>query len=170
VTHEERAKRIKWIFFILLAAGVAAGVWFYPKPAAPVANTAAAIAEHDLEIILYHLPKSPECEQMGAILDKVAKKYGKQILVSRIDITANPKSVAAAAAEKVTKPPKVVMMAGEVRACKFQGLWTQSQVERKVEEILRGLKRVDKDWRPDVKGMQPGDDSAPAPPVKPAQR
>jgi len=62
------------------------------------------------------------------------------------------------------------MMAGEVRACKFQGLWTQSQVERKVEEILRGLKRVDKDWRPDVKGMQPGANTAPAPPAKPAQR
>jgi hypothetical protein len=37
----------------------------------------------------------------------------------------------------------------------FQGLWSQSQVERKIDEILGGLKRVGADWRPPVPGMQP---------------
>jgi hypothetical protein len=39
-------------------------------------------------------------------------------------------------------------------------LWPHDKIERKVEEILRGLKRMGKDWRPQVKGMQPV--SAPA--------
>jgi hypothetical protein len=79
--------------------------------------------------------------------------------VNRVDIAAHPEI---AQAEKVTRPPKVVMMAGETRACKFQGVWTQAQVEKKVEEILRGLKRMGDDWRPDVKGMAAGKVEAPA--------
>ena len=163
MTHEMRATWIGRAFLLFLAVGVGVGVCLYPKPnaATTAANTEAAVVEHDLEIIHYHLPANPESEQIADILGKVGKKYGAQVLVTRVDIAANP---AAAAAEKVTKPPKVVMMAGTVRACKFQGLWTQTQIERKVEEILRGLKRVGKDWRPDVKGMQPATETVPPPP------
>jgi hypothetical protein len=38
----------------------------------------------------------------------------------------------------------------------FSGLWDYPAIERKVEEVLRGLERVGKDWLPDVKGMQRG--------------
>lgn len=163
MTHEMRATWIGRAFLLFLAAGVGIGVWVYPKPKASTAaaTTEAEMLEYDLEIIHYHLPANPESEQIAESLNKVGKKYGAQVLVTRVDIAANP---AAAAAEKVTKPPKVVMMAGTVRACKFQGVWTQAQIERKVEEILRGLKRVGKDWRPDVKGMQPSAEPLPPPP------
>ena len=51
-------------------------------------------------------------------------------------------------------PPHVVIIAGTEKAFDFQGQWTQAKVEFKVEEILRGLKRVGKDWRPPVPGMK----------------
>ncbi len=146
-----------------MAVVVVVGALLYPTPKpAPKAASGQAVAKHDLEIIHFHLPQNPESEQIADSLNKIAKKYGEQILVTRVDINAEPER---AKAEKVTKPPKVVMMAGNVRACKFQGVWTDVQIERKVEEILRGLKRVGKDWRPDVAGM----DSAPHKPAIPGQ-
>jgi hypothetical protein len=164
VTHAETAKWIRRIFFLLVAAGVAAGVWFYPKSKTAAAPDKAGPPEkYDLEVFHYHLPGNSESEQLVEILNKVEKKYGQVLIVNRVDITEHPEK---AIAEKVTKPPKVVMMAGEVRACKFQGLWTQAQIERKVDEILRGVKRVDKDWRPEVQGMQPAANSTPVPPGK----
>ena len=47
------------------------------------------------------------------------------------------------------------IVAGTGKVCEFQGPWTQAQVEFKVEEILRRLRRVGKDWRPPVPGMNP---------------
>lgn len=162
MTHEERATWIKRGFILFLAIAVVAGVWFFPaaKPKA-AAKSSSAEATHDIEIIHFHLPGNAESEQIAGFLDKIETKYNGQVLLTRVDVTKQPDL---AKAEKVTKPPKVVMMAGTVRACKFQGLWTQAQIERKVEEILRGLKRMGKDWRPDVSGMKPATDAGPAPP------
>lgn len=148
-----------------MAIVVSTAAWFFPKAPPPAAAQTGAVAKHDLEIIHFHLPGDPESEQIADSLNKIAEKYGAQILVTRVDINAEPER---AKAEKVTKPPKVVMMAGTVRASKFQGLWTQAQIERKVEEILRGLKRMGKNWRPDVQGMQPSTQAAPQTPVQPA--
>lgn len=160
MTHEERATWIRRGFILFIALVIGVSVWLYPKkpvppPSAPAAASPPAVAEHDIEILHFHLPNNPESEQIADSLDRVAKKYGKQVLLTRVDITTNPER---AKAEKVTKPPKVVMMAGTERACKFQGVWTQAQIEFKVEEILRGLKRMGKDWRPEVKGMKPASD------------
>lgn len=146
-----------------MAVVVIVGALLYPTPKPePKAVASQEEAKHDLEIIHFHLPQNPESEQIADSLNKIAKKYGEQILVTRVDINAEPER---AKAEKVTKPPKVVMMAGTVRACRFQGVWTEAQIERKVEEILRGLKRVGKDWRPDVAGLE----NAPNKPAVPGQ-
>ena len=167
MTHEERANWIRRGIILLLAIGVAAGVWFYPerKPPPPADEPAADAVHYDLEIFLYHQPGNADSEQMAASLAKVAEKYSKQVRLTVVDITAHPEK---AAAEKVTRPPKVVMMAGEIRACKFQGVWTHRQLELKVEEILHGLERMGKEWRPDVKGMKSAPGGSPALPGKPA--
>jgi thioredoxin-like negative regulator of GroEL len=125
MTHESRAKLIKRIFFLALVGVIA--------------------------LIFYYLPGDPASGQLSAILDKVEKKYGKQTIVSRVDFKANPE---AAKKEGVTEAPHVVIISGKEKAFEFGGLWTQQQVESKVEEILHGLKRVDKDWRPVVPGMK----------------
>jgi|GEM_PF-6710237 len=117
-------------------------------------------------IVHCHVPRNPESEQIADILNRVAKKYGSQVLVIRVDIVAFP---AFAKAENVTKPPKVVMIVGTSRVFEFQGLWTQPQIERKVDELLHGLERVGKDWRPEVKGMQRASSATPPSPPKPAQ-
>lgn len=162
MTHEERANWIRRAFLLVLAIAIAAAAWFFPegKPEIAVSDEPAVV--YDLEIYHYHVPGNAASEQIADSLNKIGAKYEKYVRVNRVDITAHPEL---AKAEKVTKPPKVVMMAGEVRACKFQGVWTYAQIEWKVEEILRGLERMGKDWRPAVKGMQPG--ANPASPSQP---
>ncbi len=151
MTNEQRAKIIKRVFFLVLTLAVVAGVWFYPKekivevvlPPAP---------ENGLLIVHHHQPGDKSSEQLADILNKVQKKYGKLVIVQRLEFGKNPQT---AKAQGVTKPPHVVMIARDKKVFDFQGLWTQQQVEQKVEEILRGLKRMTKDWRPPVPGMKP---------------
>ncbi len=151
MTHEERAKRITRIFYAVLFLGILAGVYFYPKPV--VEKKPAVVEESDaLKIDHYHLPSDPASEQIADVLNKVQKKYDKLVLVSRIDVT---KQAEEAKAQGVNKAPHVIFRTKEKKVYEFQGVANQSQVERKLEEILRGLKRIDKDWRPHVEGMQP---------------
>jgi hypothetical protein len=117
-------------------------------------------------IVHCHVPGNPESEQLADSLNAVAKKYGSQVRVIRVDIVAFP---AFAKAENVTNPPKVVMIVGPARVFEFQGLWPRPQIERKVDEILHGLERVGKDWRPEVKGMQRASSAKPPSLPKPAQ-
>lgn len=113
-------------------------------------------------IIHCHVPGNPASEQMADILNNISRRYGDQVKVIRVDIIAHPEF---AKVEKVASPPKIVLTAGIKRESELQGLWPQKSVEQKVDEILRGLKRVGKDWLPEVKGMQPaGKPAKPTPP------
>ncbi len=153
MTHEERASLIKKIFLVLLIAAIAAGVWFYPKPGKDAPPQAAVIAtspENGLLIVLHHLPGDPAGEQLATILDRIQNKYGKLVIVSRVDSKLHPEI---SKAQGVTKSPHVILIAGTEKVFEFQGLWSQAKVEQKVDEILRGFKRFGKDWRPEVKGM-----------------
>lgn len=154
MTHEERAKLIKRFFMPLLFVVIAAAVWFYPKPAAkPAAEKAITTSpENGLLVVLHRLSGDPASEQMAEILNRVQTKYGKQIAVSEVDFKLHPE---VSKAQGVTKPPHVVIISGKDKVFDFQGPWPQAKVEFKVEEILRGLKRVGKDWRPTVPGMKP---------------
>ncbi len=169
MTHEERAVWIRRGIILFLAMGVLFGVWFFPEKPVEAKLADHPESTHLIEILHFHLPENPESELIADHLNKVREKYGGQVLVTRVDVLKEPER---AKAEMVTKPPKVVMMVGTIRACKFQGVWTQLQIERKVDEILHGLKRMGKDWRPDVRGMQSatlaaGTPGAPRPAVLP---
>ncbi len=108
--------------------------------------------ENGLALVHYHLPANPDSEKLADILNKLQTKYGKPVSVTRIAISRFPEN---AKAQGVTQAPHLVFISGTEKVFEFQGLWTQPQVEMKVDEILRGLKRVGKDWRPTVPGMAP---------------
>lgn len=172
MNHEERAVWIKRGFIVFLALGVCLAVLFYPEKPPEVKAKATQEAKKDpknyaMEILHFHQPGNPESEQIAASLKEIERKFEKQVMVTTIDVAKDPER---AKAEKVTQPPKVVMMAGQERACKFQGVWTEAQIERKVEQILSGLKSAGKDWRPPVQGMEKATDTnAPKlPPPPPA--
>jgi hypothetical protein len=158
MTHEERASLIKKILFLGVVIAIAAGVWIYQKPVAAPPQVKAEekvvteSPENGLAIIHYHLPGDPASEQLADILNRIQRKYGKLVIISRADFKLHPE---AAKADGVTRPPHVIMISGKEKAFEFQGLWSQARVEQKVDEILRGLKRVGKDWRPVVPGMTP---------------
>ena len=144
---------IKRIFFLVLASSIAAGVYFYPeKKVEKPATETAKVTDNRLILVHHHLPGDPASEQIADILNKVGTKYEKYLVVNRVDIKKSPEL---AKAQGVTKAPHVIVLSGSEKIYEFQGPATQIQVERKVEEILRGLKRIDKNWRPPVQGMQP---------------
>ncbi len=157
MTHEQRAIWIRRIFILLLSAGILAGVWYYRETGPPPPPPAVASTSYDMEIIHYHAPDNPQSVEIANSLNAIGKKYAMQVLVTRFDITANP---VLAKNRGVDSAPRVSMMTGETEAFAFQGVWPQEQIERKVEEILRGIKRVGKDWLPEVKGMQPAGKTA----------
>lgn len=152
MTNEQRASLIRKLFLLLLAVIVVTAVWFYPKPVEKAPPQAEAPADDALEINNYHVPGDPNCEKLADILNKVQKKYGRLVVVKRLDVKAHPEL---AVAQGVKKVPHVIIVASKQKVFEFEGQWSQEQVERKVEEILRGLKRVGKDWRPTVAGMKP---------------
>ena len=103
--------------------------------------------------IHFHTPNQPESENIADSLNRIAYKYCKQVLVVRVDVTS-ASGGAWAGLENVSRTPDVLMTAAKQRACRFQGVWPYLQIEKKVDQILFGLERVDKNWRPEVKGMQ----------------
>lgn len=164
---------------MFLALGICLGVLFYPEKPPEVAKKSPQEQEqkkdpknYAMEILHLHQPGNADSDQIAASLKEIERKFEKQVMVTTIDVAKDPER---AKAEKVTQPPKVVMMAGQERACKFQGVWTEAQIERKVEQILSGLKSAGKDWRPPVQGMEKASDSnapklpapPPVPPTKP---
>ena len=102
-------------------------------------------------IIHCHLPGDPASEQLADTFNLIQKKYGKLVAVTRVGFQAQPTDWQA----QGTKLPYVMMIAGKENVFQFQGLWSYSQVEKKVEEVIFGLRRVGKDWRPVVPGMSP---------------
>lgn len=159
---EQVSRKTGCVLRLLLATGVVAAAIFLP-PWNPKQEEAVAAPppERLLEIVHYHRPGAPESERMADVLNEIKAKYGEQVLVTRLDVVANPDR---AIAENITRPPKVVMLAGTSREFEFSGVWPLDRVERKVDEILHKLKRVGKDWRPPVDGMTPG--SAPVSPSR----
>lgn len=151
MNHEDQAKLIKRIFYLVLALAISAAVYFYPEPKVEL-SAAAAVKDDRLLLVHHHLPADPASEQIADILNHVEKKYDKYLRVSRVDFKKSPE---VAKVQGVTKPPHVIVFAGSEKIYEFQGPATEAQVERKIEEILRGLKRIDKNWRPPVPGMKP---------------
>ncbi len=150
MTHEQRAKWIKWIFLLLLSGGIIVGVFLYSDTEEVIQPV--QIPENGLQIVLYEDPAEHDSKELGKTLDGIQKKYDELVIVTHVDFEKHPKMAKAAG---VTKPPHVVMIAKSGPVFDFQGLWSREKVELKVDEILRGLKRFSKDWRPAVKGMQP---------------
>lgn len=147
MTRDEKAKWIQRGLILVLAAAVLGGAWVYrekvqhriavpKKPAGPL---------HSVEILHFHLPNDPGSELIADHLNKVQAKYCGQVLVTRLDVTTHAEKAKAAG---VTKAPGVVILTGKNRAFEFQGVWPRERIEAKVEEILRGLRRMDKNWMP----------------------
>ena len=135
------------LIFVLTTA-ILAGVWLYRegvgKAMAKVPVKVAA-PQHAVEILHFHLPEQLDSERLADHLNAISQKYSGQVLVTRVDVRSNPERVKA---EHVTQAPEVVIMARGSQAFRFQGLWSRERIEERVEEILRGLLRMEKGWMP----------------------
>jgi len=147
MTHEERSKWINRAFLLLLAAGIVSGVWFYRDRLEEIRLPQASVVQpkHELEILHFHLPGQKDSEALADHLNHVEKKYCSQVLVTRLDVRSNAERVKK---ENVRYTPEVIILQGEATAFRFQGLWPKARIEERVEEILRGLRRMEEGWMP----------------------
>ena len=104
-----------------------------------------------LSIFHHHLPGEPSSEALADVFNHIKVKYAKLVTVTRVDIR---KQAEFSKGQGVTKAPHVVMFIGTEKVFEFHGFWSQVRVDQKVEELLAGLERVGKDWRPSVPGMK----------------
>jgi len=104
-----------------------------------------------LLIYHHHLPGEPSSEALADVFNHIKAKYAKRVTVTRVDIR---KQAEFSKGQGVTKAPHVVMFNGTEKVFDFPGFWSQERVDQKVEEILAGLQRVGKEWRPPVPGMK----------------
>ncbi len=105
-----------------------------------------------LLIFHHHLPGDTASEALADVFNFIQEKYGAQVEVTRVDFLKQPDL---SKKQGVSKPPHVVMFAGDRQVFQFQGPASQEQVDRKVRELLIGMQRMTKDWRPPVPGMRP---------------
>lgn len=103
-------------------------------------------------VIHCHLLGDLASEELADTFNQIQKKYGKLVVVTRVGFQAQPKDWVE---QKGIKLPYVMMIAGQENVFQFQGLWSYTKVDKKVAEIISGLRRVGKDWRPVVPGMSP---------------
>jgi hypothetical protein len=147
-----REQRTEWLRKSIVAAifiGIATAAWLYRENIAQLRPAPKAIApaapKHELDLLHFHQPGNADSERMADHLQALQTKYTGQILVTRIDVSADPQR---AAAERIGRFPSVLVMAGSSRELEIQGLWPRDRVEQRVEEILRGLRRMSRDWMP----------------------
>jgi hypothetical protein len=126
MTHEERASLVKKILCLGLLIAIGAGAWRYQNsvaapPKVPEQQAVTERPETSLEIVHHHLPGEPASEQVADILNKVKGKYGKRVIISRIDFKLHPEI---SKAHGVTKPPSRSGLAGDRDLPSFPHLTT----------------------------------------------
>lgn len=103
-------------------------------------------------IVHCHLPGDPASEQLADVFNAIQKKYGRLVKVIRVGFPAQPSDWQV---QRGIKLPYVMMIVGTENAFQFQGLWPLPKVEKKVEELIFGVRPMSKNWRPPVTGMSP---------------
>jgi thioredoxin-like negative regulator of GroEL len=153
MTNEKRAALLQTLLELFLVGGVVAGAFFYRQSQAVKAPPAAAVTveKEPLELIHYHIPGDANSEQLAAVLTLVQTKYGKKVKASRVDAKLHPDL---AKTQRVTRFPHVIINSNKAKVFEFQGVWAEARLEKKIDELLIGLQRVDRNWRPAVQGME----------------
>jgi hypothetical protein len=168
MASEQQSALIKRILFFLLLVVIGLAVWFYPrskgedlekKAKKKITSGAEEVPIREslrqgnpVTIIHFHLPGDPASEQLADIFNAIQKKYGRLVTVNRAGFQVQPEDWRV---QKKIKLPYVMMIVGKENAFHFQGSWNYASAEKKVEELIFGVRRVDKDWRPTVPGMTP---------------
>ena len=154
--NERRALLIKKIVWMLFTLGVAGGIYFLYQAtrsnADVVPSTTGAESLSKLVLTLHQSPGRPQSDQVAAALREIEKRYSQQVTLTTLDFNKLPKDTKLPGNGK---PPYVVMEMGKQKVYEFSGYKESAQIRQKVDEILHGLERNGREWRPAVPGMTP---------------
>lgn len=169
----QKAAWIRRLFLFFLIGGAAAGGYFFvmpdgggkkdqEKPDTAVNVTKENIAKVQgkagvLTVTNMKLDGNPDCKKLQKILEELKKnKYGEKVQLAKVDLEKEPELAAAAGVVDFKK------FAGHLdfhtEGKKLGELVNQTDakvVEETIDRMLAGMiQRIDKNWLPDVPGMQ----------------
>lgn len=170
-SQQNAAAWIRRIFIFLLLGGAAAGGYFFVMPESlkeeAEKNTAVKITRENIKevqgkpgvltITNMRLDGNPDCKKLQQILEQLKQdKYHEKVQLAEVDIKKEPEIAVDAGLVDLEKFAGHLDFHAEGR--KLGDLVSQTDakiVEETIDRMLAGMvQRIDKNWLPDVPGMQ----------------
>ena len=191
MTSQEKANWIRRIFSLTLIAGAVAGGLFFvmpegwwkkfgKKPKTGLQVTKENLAQVQaspgkITVTNMMIDGNPDAEKLKEILHKLQQeKYGDKVVLAELDASAQPELAASQGVDTKEFAGHLDFHANGKKLGQLVKQTDPKVVEHTIDRMLAGLlQRIDKDWLPDVPGMerdrgQPVIDIKPAAPPKPA--
>ncbi len=173
MSSERKASWIRRVFLFVLIAAAAAGGYFFSAPGPgekekpEKRSTATEVTKKNiaevqgkpgvLTVTNMRLDGNPDPEKLQEILEKLKQeKYGEKVQLAELNVKAEPEIAAAAGVVNLEE------FAGHLdfhsagrKLGDLAGETDPQVVEATIDRMLAGLvRRIDKNWLPDVPGMQ----------------
>lgn len=104
-----------------------------------------------VQVIHLHLPDDAGSRELSESLAEIRMSWPDHLTISTINVSSNPKILAE---WRVSKAPAVVFQTSGQRLYTMEELWPKPRLAKKIEQLIHGLVEVDKNWRPEIKGME----------------
>lgn len=105
-----------------------------------------------IQAIHLHLPEDSGSREIARSLEEIRTSYPEHVFISTIDVSSTPQKLKD---WRVSRAPAIVFQTEGERLASLEEVWPKPRLTKKIEELVYGLIRVGKDWRPEVKGLEP---------------
>lgn len=102
-------------------------------------------------VVHLHYPENQGSLELARSLEEIRSIHPKQVHVTTIDVAAKPEKIAE---WRMASAPSLVIQTESERLYSITGVWPKDKLEAKILELIHGLQRSDKNWRPAVEGME----------------
>lgn len=104
-----------------------------------------------VQIIHLHLPDDAGSRELSESLAAIRMSWPDHITISTIPVASKPQILTE---WRVSKAPSVVFQTEGQRLYTLEEVWPKDRLAKKIEQLIHGLVGVDKNWRPEIKGME----------------
>jgi hypothetical protein len=104
-----------------------------------------------VQVTHLHLPDHAGSRELSGSLAEIRMSWPDHLTISTIDVSSRPQTLAD---WRVSSAPAVVFQTEGQRLYSLEEVWPKDRLAKKIEQLIHGLVRVDKNWLPEVKGLE----------------